>query len=105
MLLLRKRAQTHPIIRQRGPQYACVGVLGWNCMAEHTVKVKLPKNLEVQSKDLEVVVRSYGNIIGRLKISKGSLDWRDAKDQKSHVLGWEKFARLALDHGTPRLRK
>ena len=86
-------------------------------MAEHTVKVKLPKtlevhstvklpkNLEVQSKDLEIVVRSYGNIIGTLKISKGSLDWRDAKDQKSHVLGWEKFARLALDHGTPRLRK
>ena len=76
-------------------------------MAEHTVKVKLPKslevhsavklpkNLEVQSKDLEIVVRSYGNIIGTLKISKVSLDWRDAKDQKSHVPALGKIRQIS----------
>src|SRR6266496_4098099 len=90
MLLLRKWAQTHPIIRQRSVRVR-LACWGGSRMAEHTVKVKLPKslevhstvrlpkNLEVQSKDLEVVVRSYGNIIGTLKISKGSLDWRDAR--------------------------
>jgi hypothetical protein len=43
-------------------------------MALHTVKVKLPRRVEVLSKDLEVQVRSNGRFVGTLKISKGSLD-------------------------------
>ncbi len=74
-------------------------------MAEHIVKVKLPKRVEVLSKDLEVEVRSNRRFIGTLKISKGSLDWRDASDQFSHVLYWERFAELALEHGRRRRRK
>ena len=74
-------------------------------MAEHAVKVKLPRQVEVLSKDLEVEVRSDGDFIGTLKISKGSLDWRDASDQMSHVLRWEQFAQLALEHGHKRRRK
>ncbi len=40
--------------------------------------------------------KSDGYTIGTLKISKGSLDWRDASDQFSRVLKWEKFAKLAV---------
>jgi len=74
-------------------------------MAEHTVKVKLPRRVEVLSKDLEVEVRSDGDFFGTLKISKGSLDWRDASDHLSRVLRWEKFAELALQHGRKKWRK
>jgi hypothetical protein len=74
-------------------------------MAEHMVKVKLPRRVEVLSKDLEVQVKSDGYTIGTLKISKGSLDWRDASDQFSRVLKWEKFAKLAVEHGYKRRRK
>lgn len=74
-------------------------------MAEHTVKVKLPRRVEVLSKDLEVEVRSNGRFVGTLKISKGSLDWRDAADQFSHVLRWEKFAKIALLEGRKKRRK
>ena len=74
-------------------------------MAEHMVKVKLPRRVEVLSKDLEVQVKSDGHTIGTLKISKGSLDWRDASDQFSRVLKWEKFAKLAVEHGNKRRRK
>jgi hypothetical protein len=74
-------------------------------MAEHMVKVKLPRRLEVLSKDLEVQVTSDGNNMGTLKISKGSLDWRDANDQLSHVLTWEKFVKLAMKQGVRRRRR
>lgn len=74
-------------------------------MAEHMVKVKLPKRVEVFSKDLEVQVKSDARIIGTLKISKGSLDWRDASDQLSRVLKWERFAELAKKHGSKKRRK
>jgi len=74
-------------------------------MAEHTVKVKLPKRVEVLGKDLEVSVARNGRRIGTLKISKGSLDWRGAYDQFSHVLYWERFAELALERGVRRRRR
>jgi hypothetical protein len=74
-------------------------------MAEHIVKVKLPKRVEVLSKDLEVEVRSNGRLVGTLKISKGSLDWRDAADRYSRVLRWQKFAELAVQEGKRKKRK
>ena len=74
-------------------------------MAEHIVKVKIPQRVEVLSKDLEVQVIRNGRRLGTLKISRGSLDWRDASDQLSHVLYWETFAELALGHGSRRRRK
>jgi hypothetical protein len=74
-------------------------------MAEHVVRVKVPMRVEVLSKDLEVQVKGDGHVIGTLKISKGSLDWRDASDQLSRVLKWEKFAKLAVEHGQKRRRK
>jgi hypothetical protein len=74
-------------------------------MAEHTVKVRLPKRVEVFSKDLDVEVRRNGSIIGNLKISKGSLDWRDVSDRNYYrSLKWEKFAELAKDHGSKKPR-
>ena len=73
-------------------------------MAEHTVKVRLPKRVEVFSKDLDVEVKRNGNIIGNLKISKGSLDWRDVSDRNYHSLKWEKFAVLAKKHGSKKPR-
>jgi hypothetical protein len=74
-------------------------------MAEHIVKVKIPQRVEVLSKDLEVQVIRNGRRLGTLKISRGSLDWRDASDQFSHVLYWEHFAGLALEHGQRKKRK
>jgi hypothetical protein len=74
-------------------------------MAEHMVKVKLPSRVEVLSKDLEVEVRSNGRLVGTLKISKGSLDWRDAADQYSRVLRWQKFADIAVREGKKKRRK
>jgi len=74
-------------------------------MAQHILKVRLPRRVEVLSKDLEVQVKRNGSTAGTLKVSKGSLDWRDASDQLSHVLGWEKFAKLAMQYGVKRLRK
>jgi len=74
-------------------------------MAEHIIEVKLPRRVEVLSKDLEVQVKSNGSTMGTLKISKGSLDWRDGSDQLSRVLKWEKFAQLAMKHGSKKRRK
>lgn len=64
-----------------------------------------PRSLEVTSKDIEVAVYNGSNRLGTLKISKGTLDWRDKSDQRSHVLSWEKFARLAKDEGSKKKRR
>jgi len=73
-------------------------------MAEHDLVLNAGR-LNVTSKDIEIVVRSRKSRLGTLKISKGSLDWRDKYDQYSRVLSWEKFAEIAKRYGYKRKRR
>ena len=57
--------------------------------------------------DTEVIVRSDGVIRGRLRISRGTIDWypRLSKN-KRHSLSWERFADLMeAQTESPRTRK
>ena len=60
-------------------------------MAEHTVEVKTPA-LEVGKVDVVFTVRRDGQIYGRLKISRGGVEWMQRSDSKKafHML-WTKF--------------
>jgi hypothetical protein len=74
-----------------------------NTMAKHSLRLTA-EQLRVTSRDIEVRVHSRDDdddraILGTLKISKGSIDWRDAHDQFSHVMSWERFAQLAKKSG------
>jgi hypothetical protein len=75
-------------------------------MASHQLKLDA-QGLQLTGKDLEITVHSSTSDykLGTLKISKGSLDWRDGHDKLSHVLTWEQFADLAKAHGSKKKRR
>jgi len=77
-------------------------------MAEHTVKVKTPP-LEVGKVDIVFNVRRDGQVHGRLKISKGGVEWMQRSDsKKAFHMSWDKFDRVFCkegDQGTTRSGK
>jgi hypothetical protein len=62
-------------------------------MARHEIAVGFPKH-EVRNVDVEIKVRSDDRILGRLLISKGSVDWRPRGKRSQATMSWEKFASL-----------
>ena len=73
-------------------------------MAQHRLVLNAAQ-LELTSKDIEIIVFSGKRRLGTLKVSKGSLDWRDSYDQKSCVIRWERFAQLAKAEKLRRRRR
>ncbi len=68
-------------------------------MAEHTVKVKTPP-LEVGKVDIVFNVRRDGQVHGRLKISKGGVEWMQRSDsKKAFHMPWDKFDRVFARQG------
>ena len=73
-------------------------------MSKHEVQVTLPKGLVVGNTDVEIPVKVDGSPMGRLKVSKGGVDWMPSGNSKTrHVVTWEKLAELLIEHG--RVRK
>lgn len=64
----------------------------------HSIGLKLPKAVDVQSSDVVVVVRKDGERLGTLTISRGTIDWRprNAKSGKKGEtqLTWSRFAQI-----------
>lgn len=75
-------------------------------MAKHSPSLTA-QQMRVTSKDIgiRVHVGDTKDILGTLKVSKGSIDWRDGYDQMSHVLNWETFAKLAKEYGRKRRKR
>jgi hypothetical protein len=75
-------------------------------MAKHSLSLTA-EQMKVTSKDIEIRIHvgETKEILGTLKVSKGSIDWRDGYDQMSHVLSWENFAQLAKEHGRKRKKR
>lgn len=68
-------------------------------MAEHRVIVDIPQKV-VLSKDVRFTVRSDGEKIGELLISKGNLEWFPASNRvNKYRLSWEAFDRLMTESG------
>ena len=51
--------------------------------------------------DIEVEVRADGDLLGRLRISRGTIDWIPAHKQGAHRLRWRRFAELIEDNVRP----
>jgi len=68
-------------------------------MAIHSVSFAVPAKF-VLSKDVEFEVKSDGEKLGTILISKGNIEWRPVgKVVKKHQLTWEKFAKLMEGEG------
>ena len=68
-------------------------------MAEHSVTVKIPSNVEIINRDIEFRITRDGAFLGMLKISKGSLDWKPGKNAKDRPFRvyWHEFDEFARD--------
>jgi hypothetical protein len=69
------------------------------CVAKHEIEMAVPAQ-SVKNKDVEVSVRSNGAPLGRVKVSKGTIDWLPSPNSKTHYrLTWEQFDVVMREHG------
>jgi len=71
-------------------------------MATHDISLNVPHGITVVNKDIEVHVREDGEILGRIHISKGSIDWIPANAKQVRRLSWARFADLMEAQGLRR---
>jgi hypothetical protein len=67
-------------------------------MPAHDIDVTIPAQT-VLNKDMEISVRSDGRLFGRLRVSRGSIDWLPANSPISRRMSWEKFAEVMETSG------
>ena len=59
-------------------------------MAEHRVVMRTP----VRKTDIEFVIRSDNELMGRMFISRGGIDYKPAHSKSSYPVSWEKLHRF-----------
>jgi hypothetical protein len=70
-------------------------------MPEHTVKVKAP-TLDVSTVDVVFRVKQDGVAFGRLKVSKGGVEWMQRNDsKKAFHMSWEAVDKKFTAHVSP----
>ncbi len=62
-------------------------------MPRHKIVLKQPASQALNS-DISFDIYSNESLLGELKISKGSIDWRAASQRSAKKMTWEEFARL-----------
>jgi hypothetical protein len=69
-------------------------------MATHDVSLNITKPIPVGNVDIEIPVRRNGRAFGKVKISKGAIDWMPAnKSKTAYYLAWGEFAKFMAEHG------
>jgi hypothetical protein len=64
----------------------------------HDIEITLPSK-PLLNVDTTIVIKSDGQKLGELHISKGSLDWKSKSKQRGRSISWERVASL-LDQET-----
>ncbi len=69
-------------------------------MPKHELTLRIEHAIPVGNVDLEIPVKVDGRPYGRLKISRGGVDWLPSPAQKaSYALSWEQLAELMQAQG------
>lgn len=69
-------------------------------MATHEVQLKIAHPVSVGNVDVEIPVKRDGKPLGRLKISKGGIDWIPSPKSKSgYRLDWAEFDTAMQEKG------
>lgn len=69
-------------------------------MAQHDVTFTIPER-SLGKADLEFKIKRNGEMVGRLKVSNGTVVWVPKNAQYGRKLGWVKFDQLMQEHGKP----
>ena len=70
-------------------------------MAKHEVKLRLNQGITIENVDVTFPVWSDDEFLGRLRVSKGSVDWQPAHGQMVYRLRDDQveFADMMVDNG------
>ncbi len=68
-------------------------------MATHEVRLKLNQGITIENVDATFPVWSDDTLLGRLRVSRGSVDWQPAHGQMVYRLKWERFADFMMENG------
>ncbi len=71
-------------------------------MATHDISLKIPHGITVVNTDIEVTVREDGEVLGRVRISRGSIDWIPRLGRRAKTMRWRKFGDVMEERGTTR---
>lgn len=63
-------------------------------MAKHIVNMSIPTTKMVLSADVVFEVRSDGEKLGELRVSKGTIDWAPVNAKNPYRRSWEQFDRM-----------
>ena len=66
-------------------------------MAQHDVTFTIPERA-LGKADLEFKVKRNGDMVGRLKVSNGTIVWVPKNAQYGFKLGWVNFDELTQEH-------
>ena len=69
-------------------------------MPIHDIELAVPAQA-VKNADAEIKVWSDGKLLGRIQISRGSIDWKPGKAKRTWQLEWERFDQLMREFGHP----
>lgn len=67
-------------------------------MPVHRIELELPRT-DVQATDVQFSIWSDEELLGELRVSRGTIDWRPARHQQPCVMEWERFDELMREHG------
>ncbi|HEV3227223.1 MAG TPA: hypothetical protein VGZ52_10320 [Acidimicrobiales bacterium] len=67
-------------------------------MAVHRVELSLPAT-DIQNADVTVNVWSDDELLGELRISRGTIDWRPGRRQYLWSMEWERFDEVMRANG------
>jgi len=73
------------------PQRLAGGPLGSGVMPTHDVTMNLSHPITVRNVDVEFEVRADGELMGKVQISRGGIDWMPFKSHP-RAATWEQFA-------------
>ena len=67
-------------------------------MPVHRLELSLPAT-DVQSSDVTISVWSDNELLGELRVSRGTIDWRPGHHQAVWSMEWERFDELMRANG------
>ncbi len=73
-------------------------------MATHDVSLNITKPIPVGNVDIEIPVRRNGRAFGKVKISKGAIDWMlglNKEQDLAYYFDWADFAKFMAEYGRP----
>ncbi|GEM_PF-450687 len=70
----------------------------------HNVKFSMPER-ELGKASLEFKVKINGNVLGTLKVSKGTVVWVQRDREIGYQMNWTKFGDLMQKEGQKQLRR